>query len=100
MLQAEVRETSRSRVEELESQLSYSQVAYTKLDTEKEVLIQDRNVLKSRLETVIARLTEAKSEAAEAEDAFKQEIQALKDLAEIYKGICHIVRSNIAQLLV
>jgi len=86
LIQVEVRNASQSRVSELESQLSYNQTAYLKLETEKEVLAQDCSVLKSRLQTVIARLTEAKSESAEAEDAFKQEIQALKDLAEIYKS--------------
>jgi hypothetical protein len=53
---------------------------------DKQLLLQDRDVLRARLETVIARLTEAKAEAASSEEAFRQEIQAQTDLAEIYKS--------------
>lgn len=71
---------------QLESQLNANLDSFSKLETEKEILAQDRNVLRSRLETLIARLNEAKSEGAQAEEAFKQEIQAQTELAEIYKS--------------
>ena len=71
---------------QLESQLNANLDSFSKLETEKEILAQDRNVLRSRLETLIARLNEAKSEGPQAEEAFKQEIQAQTELAEIYKS--------------
>jgi DNA repair exonuclease SbcCD ATPase subunit len=73
------------QVANLESQLSAKVESFTKLETEKEILIQDRDVLRSRLETVILRLNEAKSETAQVEEAYKQEIQAQTNFAEIYK---------------
>ncbi len=78
------RESGR-QVAELESQLSAKVESLSKLETEKEILIQDRDVLRSRLETVILRLNEAKSETAQVEEAYKQEIQAQTNFAEINK---------------
>ena len=84
-LKVAVKRESGRHVAELESQFNAKVESFSKLETEKEILTQDRDVLRSRLETVILRLNDAKSETAQVEEAYKQEIQAQTNFAEIYK---------------
>jgi hypothetical protein len=79
------RENSRI-VLDLESRLNAKLDSFSKLETENEILTQDRDVLRSRLDTLIARLNDAKAETAQVEEAFRQEIQAQTNLAEIHKS--------------
>ena len=88
-----MKQESIRQITHLESELNSKLDSFTKLETEKEILLQDRDVLRSRLDTVIARLNDAKSETAQVEEAFKQEINAQTSLAEIYKSK-HYLRSN------
>ena len=88
-----MKQESSRQITHLESELNSKLDSFIKLETEKEILLQDRDVLRSRLDTVIARLNDAKSETAQVEEAFKQEINAQTSLAEIYKSK-HFLRSN------
>lgn len=72
--------------------------SFSKLETEKEILVQDRDVLRSRLDTLIARLNEAKAEGAQVEEAFKHEAKAQTELAEIYKSKGNVLHILILEL--